>query len=262
MVDNPVAWWLFGCAGLATATLTIGAAAKLTRSGASMLYWVPRDHFPPRSELDWHRAWELYGDYCHRHQRIPMSYEEFQHNYKYEAWHRRLGYTTTLAYVGPLSYFYVKERLPTSIHPYLAGVLALGAAQWYLGRRMVHDHVVKRHSRDPSKEPTFIASHGLTFHTAFSMANMALLVWAGLHLVSPASRTIKPLSSTILQEIGEVRRYLQYATALFVGTATAGTMVAGIDAGKKYNTFPKMNDQWIPDGVLSRKVCLENHVGL
>jgi heme A synthase len=78
--------------------------------------------------------------------------------------HRVLGETTTLAYLGPLAYFYMKEKLPTSIHGLLAGVLALGATQMYVGRRMVESTVKERHGRDPHKEPDFVAPHGLTYH--------------------------------------------------------------------------------------------------
>jgi heme A synthase len=89
------------------------------------------------------------------------------------------------------------------------------------------------------------------------MANLALLLWAGFHLVSPPSRAVKIRELTMthaLKDIGELRKYFQYATMLFVGAASAGTLVAGIDAGKEFNTFPKMNGKWIPDGIFEKKV--------
>jgi len=261
MRANPVAWWLFGCAGLIATTMTVGAAGPLTRTGASMLYWVPKEHFPPRSEEDWRHEFSLYRDFAQRHQRIPMTYEDFKRRFKYEYTHRLIGEGTTFAFLGPLAYFYVKERLPTSIHSYLAGVLALGATQMYIGRRMVQNLVAERHGRDPNKDPNFVAPHGLTYDNAFSMANLALLVWAGLHVVSPSGRAVKLREMTMvhsLKDIGELRRYFQYATALFLGTAGAGTLVAGIDAGKEYNTFPKMGKKWIPDGLFERSPWLHN----
>lgn len=261
MAGNPVAWWLFGCAGMLATTLTVGAAARLTRSGTSMLYWVPTGTFPPHSDEDWQREFDVYNDFAHRRQRRPMSFEEFRQNFKYERLHRLLGQATTLAFLGPLGYFYVKEKLPTSIHGTLAGVLALGAVQMYVGQSMVQSHVKERHGRDPEKAPDFVAPHGLTYHSAFSMANMALLLWAGFHLVSPPSRAVhvrELTSSHALKDIGELRKYFQYATGLFVGAASAGTLVAGIDAGKEFNTFPKMNGQWIPDGIFDKKPWMRN----
>jgi len=255
MTTNPVAWWLFGCAGLVATTLTVGAAARLTRVGASMLYWVPNGPFPPTSDDEWRHEYEAYSDFLQRHQRRPMSFDEFKRNFKYEYLHRLLGEGTTLAFLGPLGYFYMKEKLPTSIHGLLAGVLALGATQMYIGRQMAQTQVKSSHRHHADEQPPFEAPHGLTYHSAFSMANMALLLWAGFHLVSPPARAVKLRELTMshaLKDIGELRKYMLYVTALFAGTAAAGTMVASLDAGKAYNTFPKMNGQWIPDGIFEK----------
>ena len=34
-------------------------------------------------------------------------------------------------------------------------------------------------------------------------------------------------------------------------TVASGAFVAGNDAGRAFNTFPKMGDDWIPDEVLA-----------
>lgn len=86
---------------------------------------------------------------------------------------------------------------------------------------------------------------------------MSLLLWTGFHLVSPTSKAVKlrELTTTsALKDIGEVRKYLQMVTGLFLGTAVAGTAVAEIDAGRVYNTFPKMGKHWVPDGMFEQKV--------
>lgn len=72
MKKDPVPWWLFGCAGMIATTLTIGAAASLTRSGASMLYWKPHGLLPPKSESEWHREFDIYREFCRHHQRKEM----------------------------------------------------------------------------------------------------------------------------------------------------------------------------------------------
>uniref|UniRef100_A0A7C8ZJW3 Cytochrome-c oxidase n=2 Tax=Opuntia streptacantha TaxID=393608 RepID=A0A7C8ZJW3_OPUST len=52
---------------------------------------------------------------------------------------------------------------------------------------------------------------------------------------------------------------LALPVSLLVGiTALSGAFVAGNDAGRAYNTFPKMGDTWIPDDVLSMKPLLRN----
>jgi hypothetical protein len=70
-MESPLPWWLFGTAGLVATTLTVGAAARLTRTGGSPLYWKP--HFlHPKTETEWHDEFDTYRDFCVRSQRTPM----------------------------------------------------------------------------------------------------------------------------------------------------------------------------------------------
>jgi len=258
MKKEPLPWWLFGCAGMIATTLTVGAAANLTRSGASMLYWKPHGILPPKSESEWHKEFQTYQEFCHFHQRKEMSLEDFRRNFKWEYAHRLLGQGTALAFVGPLGYFFLKEKLPTSIRGKLAAILGLGAAQMYVGRAMVRSNVEEHHE---SERTGYLATFGLPLHAAFSLANMSLLLWAGFHLVSPASRAIRlrELTTTqALKDIGKIRKYLQAVTGLFLGTVVAGTAVAEIDAGQAYNTFPKMGNHWIPDGLFEQSPWYRN----
>ena len=36
-----------------------------------------------------------------------------------------------------------------------------------------------------------------------------------------------------------------------------GAFVAGLEAGKIYNTWPKMNDKWVAESVYAITLCLE-----
>lgn len=75
--------------------------------------------------------------------------------------------------------------------------------------------------------------------------------------MSPTSRAIKLRELTMsnaLRDIGEVRKYMQWAAGVLAGTIVAGTLVAEIDAGKEFNTFPKMGDRWIPGGLFELTV--------
>ncbi|DBA04122.1 TPA: hypothetical protein N0F65_004230, partial [Lagenidium giganteum] len=256
MHANPVAWWLYGSAALLATTMTVGAASKLTRSGASMVYWKPRSVFPPMDTREWYDEYDAYRN-VNDQLRRPMSMEEFRRNYKWEYMHRILGQSTALAIVGPLGYFYVKEKLPTQVHGHLLALLALGTTQFVIGRRMVRSNV-ERHGEHDKRAWT---AHGLTYHSAFSLANLSLLLWTAFQLKSPASSAMKIrelMSSSALKEIGELRKYLQGSTALLLTTIGVGSIVASIDAGKEYNTFPKMGKQWIPDHLMEKKPWIRN----
>jgi len=223
-----------------------------------MLYWKPHSMLPPTTETEWNQEFETYREFAHHHQRKPMNLDDFTRNFIWEYAHRLLGQGTALAFAGPLAYFYTKGKLPTSTHAKLAMVLALGAIQMYVGRKMVRSNLEEHHR---SQETGFYATFGLPAHAAFSLANMSLLLWTGFHLVSPKSKatTLRELtSSSALKDIGEVRKYIQAVTGLLLGTIITGTGVAEIDAGKEFNTFPKMGDRWIPDGLFSQQPRLRN----
>ena len=47
-------------------------------------------------------------------------------------------------------------------------------------------------------------------------------------------------------------------TALVALTIVSGALVAGLKAGKIYNTFPMMGDYWLPPGMLSLQPAWRN----
>lgn len=162
---NPMQWWLFGTAGLVATTLTVGAAARLTRSGVSMLYWKPHGIVAPSNDRDWMQEFDIYRDFCYHHQREPMTFEDFQRNYKWEAAHRLLGQTSMLAFLGPLGYFYAKKMVPIWMQGPLVLVTALGATQMFVGRSMVRQNLQEDEARR-RKNGESLATFGLPVHVS------------------------------------------------------------------------------------------------
>lgn len=84
-----------------------------------------------------------------------------------------------------------------------------------------------------------------------------MLLWTAMDLYNPITRVsyardmIDPFA---LRKIATVRK-VGFVSAGLVGfTLLSGAFVAGTDAGQAYNTFPKMNDDWIPPNLLALKV--------
>lgn len=63
------------------------------------------------------------------------------------------------------------------------------------------------------------------------------------------------LSAGFLKHSKSLRGLAIVNTALVATTVVSGAYVAGNDAGRAYNTFPKMGDDWIPEGILSMSPC-------
>jgi heme a synthase len=82
----------------------------------------------------------------------------------------------------------------------------------------------------------------------------AFLLYAGFfstaltHLFQNEKMPANVVSSGVLKTI-KMRSHIMMSL-VFV-TALAGAFVAGLDAGLVYNNFPKMGDNWLPEGLLS-----------
>ena len=72
---------------------------------------------------------------------------------------------------------------------------------------------------------------------------LAYGLWTALGLWHPrATRATQPAAATL-------RPWGSAVLALIFVTAASGALVAGLDAGLTYNTFPLMDGDWLPAGV-------------
>jgi cytochrome c oxidase assembly protein subunit 15 len=74
-------------------------------------------------------------------------------------------------------------------------------------------------------------------HLGLAVLLFGALLWEAWRLLAPESRVAGPRALA-----------LALAAAVFV-QVLLGALVAGLDAGLAYNTFPTMNGAWIPDDL-------------
>lgn len=70
--NRPIAYWLFGCAGLVGTMIAVGGATRLTRSGLSMVTWKPHGGLPPMNQQEWEAEFEKYKQFPEYQQRKGM----------------------------------------------------------------------------------------------------------------------------------------------------------------------------------------------
>lgn len=86
----------------------------------------------------------------------------------------------------------------------------------------------------------------------FAFTTLGVLLWTGFNLVAPPSRAAmarEMISPDVLKQTRFIRKILGHVSTALGYTILSGAFVAGIDAGMAYNTFPKMDGQWIPDDL-------------
>ncbi|CAN0840387.1 Cytochrome c oxidase assembly protein COX15 [Linum grandiflorum] len=245
--------WLFGSAAWVFSMVILGGVTRLTRSGLSMTDWKFTGQLPPLSDEEWSKEFEKYKE-SPEYKRVNkgMSLDDFKFIYWMEYGHRMWGRALGLMFALPFSYFMRKGYITVQLGMRLCGLFALGAGQGMIGWWMV-----KSGLEEPASEyvEPRVSPYRLAAHLTSAFAIYTGLFWTALSVVMPEP----PAESvTWVRGAAKVKR-LALPVSLIVGiTAISGAFVAGNDAGRAYNTFPKMGENWIPDSIFEIKPLIRN----
>lgn len=158
----PVAYWLYGTAGMVFAMVVIGGVTRLTRSGLSMVEWRPQGSRLPANEEEWLIEFEKYKKYPeYKRLHLGMQLEEFKQIYFMEWLHRMWGRAIGVFATVPLVYFAVRRQIPRKVVPYILGAYALGATQGFVGWWMVKSGLEEPEDQHavPRVSPYRLATH-------------------------------------------------------------------------------------------------------
>ena len=232
--------WLWLVALMVFAMVLIGGATRLTDSGLSITEWKPiLGALPPFNDADWQTAFDKYKLIPEfTLQNSAMTLDEFKRIYWWEWGHRNFGRLIGLVFIIPFLLFGLFRRLTAKLFFRLLLLLALGGAQAGLGWYMVKSGLADR---------VDVSQYRLAAHLTLAAAIFALTVWTLLGVGAPRAAP----------------RFWSHWMALFlVGLVllqiAAGGLVAGLDAGMGYNTWPKMDGQFIPDGLVFMQPAWRN----
>jgi cytochrome c oxidase assembly protein subunit 15 len=221
--------WLLLCCAVLLALVMLGGATRLTESGLSIVDWKPvTGVLPPIGEAAWQAEFARYQQ-SPQYQTVNhgMSLADFKTIFWYEYGHRLLARALGLVYALPLLWFWWRGMIPRTLRWPLLGVLALGAAQGYMGWFMVKSGLV---------DIPRVSPYRLAAHLMLALAIYASMFWLALQTLWPRARAA--VSS------GRLAKLL---LAMVLLTILYGAFVAGLRAGLYYNTFPLMGGRWIPE---------------
>ena len=237
-----VAVWLGVCAAMVFAMAVIGAITRLTESGLSMVEWRPLiGTIPPLTEAEWHRVFDLYRqtpEYIHKN--AGMTLAQFKEIFFWEWFHRIWGRAIGLVFAVPLLAYWLGGTLrradPTGrLRWKLLGMLVLGALQGLMGWYMVQSGLIDRPA---------VSQYRLAAHLGLAFLIYALLIWLILDLVGPRG------TAGLATAPRGLRGHAVGTAAIVVVTIFWGAMVAGLDAGIGYNSWPLMDGLVLPPEAL------------
>ncbi len=231
--DRAVGIWLLVSAAMVFLMAVFGAITRLTESGLSIMEWAPvTGILPPLSEAEWQRLFALYQEIPeYQIENAGMTPAEFQTIFWWEYIHRLWGRLIGLVFALPFLWFLVSGRLRGGLVWPLLGVFALGALQGLMGWVMVASGFAER---------TDVSQYRLVAHLALALVIYGALVILAARLLAP------PPAFSTERRAGALKRALAGFIALVFVTALSGGLVAGLNAGLIYNSFPLMDGTLIP----------------
>jgi cytochrome c oxidase assembly protein subunit 15 len=221
--------WLYAVAALMVLTLLVGGATRLTESGLSIVEWKPvTGVLPPMSQDAWQAEFAKYQQIPqYRELNRGMGLDEFKTIYWWEWSHRLLARIIGAAFLLPFLFFLWRGWIEPGLKARLWTLFGAGALLGGIGWWMVSSGLAGRVS---------VSQYRLAFHLTLACAIYAAILWTvrGLHQRSeryvPRRMRMTALGLLVLVLI---QIYL-------------GALVAGLDAGLVFNTWPDIDGALIP----------------
>lgn len=225
--------WLYVVIVTIMAVVVVGGATRLTESGLSITEWKPiHGIIPPLNEAEWQEEFL-------RYQQIPqfsqlnadMDLDGFKRIFWWEWAHRLLArWAGVIFYAIPFAFFWATGRLERGLPVKLGGIFMLGALQGLIGWVMVASGLDQR----TSVSPFWLATH-LTVAGIILMATTLVARGLAPHSGRPADY--------------RTQRFAGILVILLLVQIYLGGLVAGLDAGLSYNTWPMMDGAFIPNDL-------------
>jgi heme a synthase len=224
--------WLYAVLLVLLTLVAVGGATRLTDSGLSITEWKPiHGVIPPLNMSQWEEELEKYRQ-IPEYQEINkgMTMEAFKVIYWWEWGHRFLARFLGLVFAGGLLFFWATKRLEPFLKPRLLVLLVLGGSQGAVGWWMVASGLTER---------TDVSQYRLAVHLT-----LASIIFAAILYVARGLAPHSEGRATSATQTGAM-----WITVLVVFQIYLGGLVAGLDAGMGYATWPLMDGKIIPGGM-------------
>jgi cytochrome c oxidase assembly protein subunit 15 len=231
--------WLFAVAAAIFMTLVVGGATRLTESGLSIVEWKPvTGVLPPLSEPDWQAEFKKYQEIPqYRERNAGMSLDQFKTIYWWEWSHRVLARLTGAVFLAPFLFFLWRGWIPPRLRVRLWAIFGAGAALGAVGWWMVSSGLA-------GSARVSVSQYRLAFHLTLACAIYAAVLWTAQGL------SAKALVTRAAQAVPARLRITSFVLAMLVLIQIyLGALVAGLDAGLTYNTWPLIDGAFIPDAA-------------
>jgi cytochrome c oxidase assembly protein subunit 15 len=226
---HAVRLWLLCVAVMIFMTLVVGGATRLTESGLSITEWKPvTGVVPPLSEAAWQAEFERYQAIPqYRELNSGMSLEAFKVIYWWEWSHRLLARATGAVFLLPFLFLLWRGWVPKRLRARLWVIFGAGAFLGAVGWWMVSSGLAGRVS---------VSEYRLAFHLTLAAAIYGAVLWTAQQMTPPVAQ-----AAPVRLRIGALVVVIMVLIQIYLGA-----LVAGLDAGLAFNTWPLIDGSFIP----------------
>ena len=234
-INNLFLYWLSISLLLVFFIIIVGGLTRLTNSGLSITEWeLFRGILPPLNEVSW-------NNYFNQYKKIPqykllnfnMSLDDFKVIFYWEYYHRVLARLIGIFFLIPLIFFLftkkIKRRYINVCFVVSILIIFQGIIGWYMVKSGLVNDITVSHYR-------------LSVHLTTAFLIISSIFWLIKNIVSNNDKSFFNLTNNNLP-------FLILILFIFL-QIIMGAFVSGLDAGKIYQTWPKMDNNFFPDDII------------
>ena len=225
--------WLYAVAAMVLAIVLVGGATRLTESGLSITEWKPvMGVVPPLTQTQWQSEFEKYQAIPQYHAlNSGMNLDAFKTIYWWEWTHRLVARSIGVVFLLPFLWFWWRGWITAGLRNRLALIFGLGALQGAVGWWMVASGLADRIE---------VSQYRLATHLVLACSIYVALLWTAQRFDASPQKERAP---------ARIRFGATALLVLVLAQIYLGAIVAGLRAGRIYNTWPLIDGAFIPDSA-------------
>lgn len=233
--------WLMMMFALVMAMIVVGGLTRLTDSGLSITEWDPiSGAIPPMSAEAWDAEFAKYQTTQeYQLQNKGMTLAEFKVIFWWEWGHRQLGRAIGVVWAVGFFGFLAARQIPTGWTGRLFLLGVLGGLQGAIGWWMVHSGL---NETAVELGRTDVASYRLATHLGLAFVILGFLAWFTFQMGRSEADLMQSRRDGNRKLFGMSTGLMHFAFLQII----LGALVAGIDAGRAFPTWPLMGDGFLP----------------
>lgn len=240
-----VATWLLIGVGMTVIQVALGGITRLTGSGLSITQWdVITGALPPMNEQQWMSEFDKYR---HTPQYNLLNFEftlgDFKKIFFWEWFHRLWARTIGLVFAVGFAWFLVKKHFKKEMINPLLILFLLGALQGAVGWIMVASGL--------TGDAVYVKPTRLALHFIFALGLLCYCFWFALQLLVKKDAVIRRTG---------LRNWNIVLLCLLTVQLLYGALMAGHKAATAAPTWPSINGDWVPGGMMRDEPWLLNFI--